>query len=167
MCSFFLCCLRTERGSSSPFSCQFPSSTPPFSAISSSPPVRTPFPVSPHRWFCHIPHRAPAVDEPSAASPPCRSGHAHTLAAHWLRPVGMGCQRPQLWAGWAWPGLTGHCDLGPQWVHVNSAIWQLFKVYLIEIQINSNLFQIQLKLVQTWKLDQITSNLWILVIILK
>jgi hypothetical protein len=25
---------------------------------------------------------------------------------------------------------------------VNSAIWQLFKVYLIEIQINSNLFQI-------------------------
>jgi hypothetical protein len=32
---------------------------------------------------------------------------------------------------------------------VNSAIWQLFKVYLIEIQINSNLFQIQLKLVQT------------------
>jgi hypothetical protein len=36
---------------------------------------------------------------------------------------------------------------------------QLFKVYLIEIQINSNLFQIQLKLVQTWKLDQITSTL--------
>jgi hypothetical protein len=35
----------------------------------------------------------------------------------------------------------------------------VFKVYLIEIQINSNLFQIQLKLVQTWKLDQITSNL--------
>jgi hypothetical protein len=63
----------------------------------------------------------------------------------------------------AWAVVAvGCCE--PTWtVHFSNFLWN----FSIEIQFNSNLIQIHLKLVQTWKLDQITSNLWIQVLILK
>jgi hypothetical protein len=42
---------------------------------------------------------------------------------------------------------------------MNSAFFQFPLDFLIEIQLNSNLIQIHLKLLQPWNLDQITSNL--------
>jgi hypothetical protein len=70
------------------------------------------------------------------------------------------CRALAPWAGQAGPGLLG--QLWP-WAGVSPREQCFFPIFfgffLIEIQFNSNLIQIYLKLAQTWNLDQITSNL--------
>jgi hypothetical protein len=63
------------------------------------------------------------------------------------------------WASQARPGLLGQLWSWAALSLHEQCVFPISFGFLIEIQLNSNLIQIHLKLLQPWNLDQITSNL--------
>jgi hypothetical protein len=143
---------------------------------------------APHQWVTPsqppplgssvaVHRRSPRDDFPSVYSsfPPStgrqlpHQGACPSFAGYqWLRPADLGLQRPPNRLGLLGLACLATVASGHSETRINSDICHLFNDWYNRIS-NSNLklVQIHMNSVQTWKLDQIASNLWIQVTLVR